>query len=423
MYDTSQKIGGIIHLILPEPVGETHGGFPEKYASTGIPLLLKELENLGASASQLQATVGGGGFVGPVNQQDLRLDIGGRAEEIIMDILRKEGVRVIKSETGGFFNCTLELNMGTGETRILPFLGEELITGPIVKPSINDIVKTIDDLKPIPQTALKILRMFQDSRCGIDSIAEELSRDQVLSAQTLKICNSVLFSSFPVETLKDAVLLMGQGMLVQAVITAAIRSYFDQTTTLGYSLCKGGLYFHALAVALVSEKLAAATGKVQTEIAYTAGLLHDIGKTVLDQYVASSAPLFFRGLNSSHSNIMEVEKKVLGITHYEAGLFLAKKWRFSKALRQVISHHHEPEQAESHKALVCIVYLADFLTGRFQAGVSIDGMQTDSLDYALQNIGLAMENLPEIIDQVPFDMLTNHHQDIHSRYDRHAGSR
>ncbi len=423
MYDEYQKIGGMIHIILPSPPGESHGGVPERYASTGLPLLLEKMEELGSSASQIQATIAGGCFVGQVNQQDLILDIGGRSVEIALSFLRKAGIPVVKSETGGFFSCTLELDMATGETRILPPWESELETKPIVRPSMNDILNTIAVLKPIPQTALKILRMFQDSQFGIDDIAQELAKDQVLGAQTLKICNSAMFSSFHVEVLKDAVLLMGEGMLVQAVITAAIRSYFGQTGTAGYSLCKGGLYFHALAVAMMSEKLAAATGKVNPALAYTAGLLHDIGKTILDQYVASCVPLFFRDPNPSHSNIMELEKKVLGITHCEAGLLLAKKWHFPQALSQVIAHHHAPEQAESHDTLVCIVYLANLLTGRFQAGISLETMQTNSLDYVLQYLGITMDQIPGIIDQIPFDLLTNYYQEDHSHHDGHTGSR
>ncbi len=419
MYDEYRKIGGMIHIILPSPPGESHGGAPEKYASTGLPLLLEKMEELGSSASQIQATIAGGSFVGQVSQQDLGLDIGGRSAEIALSFLQKAGVPVIKSETGGFFSCTLELDMTTGETRILPTWESTLETKPIVRPSMNDILDTISALKPIPQTALKILRMFQDDQFGIDDIAQELARDQVLSAQTLKMCNSAMFSSFHVEVLKDAVLLMGEGMLVQAVITAAIRSYFGQTGASGYSLCKGGLYFHALAVAMISEKLAAATGKANPALAYTAGLLHGIGKTILDQYVASCAPLFFRELNAHHSNMIEVEKKVLGITHCEAGIFLAKKWNFSKALSQVIAHHPLPEKASSHNELVCIVYLANLLTGRFQAGISMDTTQTDSLAAVCEYLGVTMDDMPAIVDQIPFEMLIHNHEKGSCLHDGH----
>ncbi len=412
LYDKSKKIGGMIHILLPEPPGADYGDTPERYASTGLPILIEKLTKMGSSPSQLSATMAGGGFVGGINHQDLGLDIGGRSAEIALKILKEASIPVVKSETGGFFNCTLELHMATGETQILPPWENVMkMDGAIIKPSIQDIMSTIDSLKPVPQTALKILRMLQDPRCDADDISDELSRDQVLGAQTLKMCNSVIFmGAAPIDTLKEAVLVMGQGLLVQSVITVAIKSYFQQTGSSGYSLCKGGLYFQAVSTAMLAQQIAATTGKADPSLAYTAGLLHGIGKTILDQFVASCAPLFFRELLQSNSDMISIEKKVLGITHCEAGMFLAKKWNFSPALTQVIAHHPFPEKATSHEDLVYLIYLANLLAERFYRGMSMVSVQTESLQNALGHLGLTMDDIPDIISKVPFEMLTEPNQ-------------
>ncbi len=409
LYDRATKIGGLIHILLPEPPGFSAPESPEKYASTGIPLLIKALVKLGAYPENLRACIAGGALVGPVSRQDVGLDIGGRSADIALSILDSAGIKVIKSETGGFFTCTLELNMATGETAIHPAWMEICKSeNTFVAPSMEDIFKTIDTLKPIPQAALKILRMFQSSQCHITDITKELARDQVLSGQTLKLCNSAFFSgSMKVDTLNDAVLLLGEEILIKSIITAAVHNYYNQIGSSGYSLCRGGLFFHAVGVAALAEKIAEKTGLCPSKSAYTAGLLHDIGKVILDQYIADSAPLFFKKLAQEKESLLSSEKKVFGINHCEAGAILAKKWHFSENITDAIQHHHLPETAKENQSLVFIIYLADLILEKFNAGFDLEKMQTQSLESALDHLGLNMSDLPALVDLIPINALKN----------------
>jgi len=409
LYDKSTKIGGMIHILLPEPPSTSSAHLPEKYASTGVPMLIKELVKLGAKQEDLKASIAGGALVGPVSRQDINLDIGGRSTEITVSILKAMGIQTIKSETGGFFSCTLELDMGTGKTNISPAWKD--ICKPqntFPAPSLDDILSTIDQLTPIPQVALKIIRMFQSARCHITDITDELVKDQVLSGQTLRLCNSALFSGMiKIETLKDAVLLLGEDMLIKSVITAAVSNYYNQAGDSGYSLCKGGLFFHAVGVASTAEKIAEKSGKSSSKLAYTAGLLHDIGKVILDQYVADRSPLFFRRLSQENENFINSEKKILGITHCEAGVILARKWNFSDGLSEVIQLHHTPEKTKEHKDLAYIVYLADFLMEKFNAGFDLEKMPTKSFEETLDHLGFTIADLPELVDAIPVNAINN----------------
>ena len=269
-------------------------------------------------------------------------------------------------------------------------------------PIDKDIIEIIKKLQPIPQTALKILRMVQDEDCGIKAVADELSMDQVLSARTLRLCNSAMFSGrVEIETLNDAVLLLGESMLVQSIITAAVKSYYNQTGQTGYSLCKGGLFFHALGCAVTAEKIADTTKKVSPHKAYAAGLLHDIGKVVLDQYIAGVYPMFFRGINRDGKHSIDMEKKFFGTTHCNTGAFLARKWNFPKSLIEVILFHHNPDKSMKHKQMVSIVYIADLLMSIFNTGLELESFNAEYIATALDTIGLTMDELPGIIDSIP----------------------
>ena len=406
LYDPVAGVGGLIHLLLPEPMGIEGTFQPEKYASTGFPLFLQALTDAGASVENMKACIAGGALVGPIDDSDLELDIGGRTAERVMQFIAAEGIRVDKLETGGFFTCSLTLDMSTWEYRIEPAGFDRLSASADIKiPEPNEISQSAKDLKPIPQIALKVMRIINEGLYEIQSLTEEIRKDQVISARTLQLCNSVMFASRKkIESLDHALVMLGQDLLLKFVISASLNNFFNQTG-MGYSLCKGGIYHHAVGTAVIAEKLAGLTGKVEPSLAYTAGLLHDIGKVVLDQFINSGFPLFYRQLNEKGKNFLEVEKQVLGTDHSEVGANLALNWSFPESLVETIRHHHNPEDAQQHNELVHIVYLADLLMSRFHTGLELERLNTDALAARLETIGLSISRFPALVDHIPLKVL------------------
>lgn len=405
LYCRTTGIGGMIHLLLPEPVSRTSFGQPEKYASTGVPLFIESLLAKGARKETLVASLAGGALVGPISEQDLGLDIGGRTADTIRAILSAKDIELIQSETGGFFTCCLGLNMATGRCTIEP-AGQHPVTKQvhIRIPSATDIKAAVDRMQPIPQVALKSMRLINQGGYAIEQLAEEVRKDQVITARMLSLANSAMFAKrSPVESLDHALVYLGQDQLVKCILTAAVQSYFDQSTT-GYSLCKGGLYHHAVGCAQVAEALAAKTGKVDRRIAYTAGLLHDIGKVVLDQYVAPAFPLFYRQAMEKNENVIATEKRLLGIDHTEVGRLLAEQWLFPESLVHVIRSHHQPNDKNQHKLLAVIVYIADLLLSRFHIGVELERLDTGALADHLDSIDLTVNNFADLVDLIPDDV-------------------
>ncbi len=402
VFDKTAGVGGIIHLLLPEPIYPDSVHQPEKYATTGIPIFLKSLIEAGATPGNMKAVFAGGALVGPVNHQDLNLDIGGRTAEKALEILKKEGIEIEKSETGGFFTCSLSLNMSTWKCEIEPAgFDRQDETQPVATPSLDNIHTAMEKIQPIPQVALKVLRLIGEGAYDIDKISEEVRKDQVITAKTLKLCNSAMFTKKKnVETLDHALVFLGQDLLVKLVISAAIESYFSQCT-LGYSLCKGGIYHHAIGTAITAEKIAELTGRANPSIAYTAGLLHDIGKVVLDQYITGIYPLLYRELYKTGKDIISAEKKILKTDHTEIGGYLAEKWSFPKSLTDVIKHHHHPECLGSDNGLAATVYLADLLMSRFNTGLELEKMDTSALEPKLAALGISPEKLQEVVDLMP----------------------
>lgn len=406
LYDPVAGVGGLIHLLLPEPATPDDTFQPEKYASTGFPPFVQALYDAGATAENVKACIAGGALVGPVNDTDFEMDIGGRTAEQVMQLIRAENIQVEKLETGGFFTCRLELDLNTGRFHIEPAGFDKLSADADVKiPKPLDISQSIKDLQPIPQVALKILRIINTDHYEIIKVSEEIRKDQVISARTLRLCNSVMFAlRKKVESLDHALVMLGQHLFLKFVISASLNNFFKQIGS-GYSLCKGGIYHHAIGTAVIAEKLAVLTGRADPALAYTAGLLHDIGKVALDQFIQSGFPLFYRELNQEEKNFSEVEKQVLGTDHTEVGAELALKWSFPESLVETIRHHHRPENAAQHDALVHIVYLADLLMSRFNTGLELERLNTDTLASRLEAIGLTISKFPQLIDHIPIKVL------------------
>jgi putative nucleotidyltransferase with HDIG domain len=401
-YDPQAGIGGMIHLLLPEPVGSGTEQTDARYARTGIPLFLHELYQAGATRDNLTAVIAGGALVGPLNSTDLDLNIGGRTAEVVNALLSEEGITIAHWETGGFFTCSLSLDMSTLSYHIEPLGREEIdIVGTAQPSSLEDILLDIEKIQPIPQVALKILHMIDTGSYDIKAVAEEIKKDQVISARTIQLCNSALFAKKKnIESLDHALVFLGENLFVRMIISAAVENFFD-TSTQGYSLCMGGLFHHAVGTAVIAEKIAQFTGAVELSTAYTAGLLHDIGKVVLDQHIALTYPLFYRKINREDELSTRVEKDLFGIDHTVIGSKLADMWAFPESLKSIIADHHEPEKALQHTKLVHIVYLADLLMARFNTGIELEGMGGGSLEDRLRRVDLDPGDLTTIVDLIP----------------------
>jgi putative nucleotidyltransferase with HDIG domain len=406
LYDPVIGVGGLIHLLLPAPIIADGNFQPQKYASTGFPLFVQALYDQGALAENMKACIAGGALVGPVDDTDFEMDIGGRTTERVLQLITAENIRVEKLETGGFFTCRLELDLNSGNFQIEPAGIDKLSADAAVKiPEPREISLAIKDLKPIPQVALKILRILNSEGYEIKDVTEEIRKDQVISARTLQLCNSVMYARRKkIESLDHALVMLGEHLLLKFVISASLENFFKQIG-LGYSLCKGGIYHHAIGTAVVAEKLATLTGQTESALAYMAGLLHDIGKVALDQFIHSGLPLFYRELNEGQRNFSEVEKQVLGTDHTEVGAALAINWSFPESLVETIRHHHQPENAGRYSALVHIVYLADLLMSRFHAGLELERLDTDALAARLAVVGLSISDFPQLVDQIPVKIL------------------
>jgi len=402
IYDITANVGGIIHLLLPEPASLGSSWSPGSYATSGLPLFINALLHFGAKKENLQAVIAGGALFGRISQHDIALNIGGRCVEKVHAVLKASQIPIVKEESCGFAPSMLTLDTTRWQSEIVTRFDPPPASVSAHQPTSQEMAEAIRAITPIPQAALKIINLLSCGDYETSEIVSTIETDQVLAAQILRLCNSPLFGiKRTIESIDEAVVILGGSHMLQMVATAAIDSLLVERQG-GYAMLKGGLYKHALGVAHAAKLIAGENGLVNPGVAYTAGLLHDIGKVVLDQYFSCFKPLFYQVQDQSGSDLIDLEQHLLGTNHQEVGLLLAKDWSLPESITQAIAYHHHPEQADSYLDLAHLVYLADLLTSWYLAGMEMERINTDALHSRLLFLKITPSQLPDLIEKVPW---------------------
>jgi HD-like signal output (HDOD) protein len=199
----------------------------------------------------------------------------------------------------------------------------------------------------------------QAGKADVGKIVQTICYDKSLVAQCLRIANSALYRQRgDVATVRDAVLALGLWRIRDLAFTCSLPLMFSNWNC---AVPKEFFWRHALATAVVSQKLGKDFANGAGEQFYLAGLLHDIGILVN----ALLFPVDFREVIEQavreHSDVASIEERVMGFTHAESGRIVAELWRLPLEVSEVIEFHHRPEEQKSDNELTIIVQIANQL--------------------------------------------------------------
>ena len=243
------------------------------------------------------------------------------------------------------------------------------------RPAIALIYKDIERLRALPVTARQALQLLDDPEVSVRRLSEVLSADQVIGAQILRYANSAAYYGAvgPCATIAEGIVRIGLRQLKSLLY--GVAAFGPLTSRLvGYQFNDGELYRHSAAVAGVSRRLAALVGSRDPEEAYAAGLLHDIGKLVLDRHVRPHYEQIVAEVTQLARNPVAVEERYLGIDHATIGGVMAERWHYPAALVDAIRCHHAPTLARSEPRLAAIVHLANMVVLQSGVGLTLLGL-------------------------------------------------
>ena len=222
---------------------------------------------------------------------------------------------------------------------------------------VKDIVAAAEKLPAFPDVAWKVTGLLK-SMAPIKEVEQLIKYDQAIAARILKLASSAYYGRrYDIQSLQDAILLLGNPKLVQVIVAACASRYFKG----GGSKEEQELWEHSVATALMSEVIARRLNHTRMLTLYTATLLHDIAKTILSIYAKIYLHSSLREVRGENDSI-RAERRTLGIDHQELGGIIARNWKFPPELTAAIQHHHNPEKAEQFQDITSIVHIADTLS-------------------------------------------------------------
>lgn len=260
---------------------------------------------------------------------------------------------------------------------------------------VERILAKVEEIPPLPTVVVKAIKTLDDPKSSSSDVAKIISQDEGLTAKILKLANSAYYG-FPrsIATLTEAITVLGYNTVKSLVYAAAAHGHMSGELR-GYALDRGELWRHSLGVAIVCREIAKQVKYKDVEQAFVGGLLHDIGKIVLNQFVRFGFTLIVKKVEVEKVPFHEAEKDILGFDHTDIGGRIAEKWNLPPELVDAIYHHHSPERSEVAPKLTSIVHLGDAICLMLGWGIGADGLLYPLSEVALQNLGI--DNIDDLI--------------------------
>jgi putative nucleotidyltransferase with HDIG domain len=216
-----------------------------------------------------------------------------------------------------------------------------------MKIELKNILDESHKLTVFPSVVTEILQKVDDPTTTPAMFQQIIIKDPLVTAKTLKLANSAYYG-FPraITTISEAVVLLGLETLRSLIIAVSAYNMLNKEVK-GYRYQKDDFWHHSLSTALLTQKIAKRRHFANTETYFVGGILHDIGKLLLDQFRVSSVDRIddFRSQNRVPEYL--AEKSILGYDHAEVGAALADTWKFPALLIDIIRFHHSPLKVNS----------------------------------------------------------------------------
>lgn len=231
------------------------------------------------------------------------------------------------------------------------------------------ILKRIRDIPSLPEVVNKTIPLLGEADVPASKIAQLISYDPGLTSKVLRMVNSAAYGfQRQISSIQHGIMILGFNTVRGLVLSASIFKMFEHQTGTGAAIGARRLnhldfWRHSLSTAMAARLIGQSLKMPETDDAFSAGMLHDIGKVVLDVYFTQDyVPVLdaARKLKQIPHGpaFVSLETATLGTDHAKIGAFLAQKWKLPTGITEVIQYHHEPELAEHSKPLVYLVALA-----------------------------------------------------------------
>lgn len=236
--------------------------------------------------------------------------------------------------------------------------------------NIVELEDQTKDLKTLPATFYQVSTLLEDPTSTAGDVGRVISADQVLSAKLLAMVNSSFYGfSGKISSITKAAATIGFAGVRNLVLSTSVTDLFLMHSG-DEAFNRVDFWKHCLGCGIAAKVIGNLLRRPDCEELFVAGLLHDIGKVIIDQYMNAK---FVKILNYAENTcrlLIEAESEVLGYTHCQVGEMVASRWELSLPVREAIVNHHCPSMTPEYSVQAAIVHCANSIVQGLTLGHS-----------------------------------------------------
>lgn len=226
------------------------------------------------------------------------------------------------------------------------------------------------EIPPMPMVAVKIVSLVNKTNVEIDALQDVIMADQSIASNVLRLANSAYYGlRRNVDTVSDAIIVMGLDAIKNLALAISTKTVYKR-----FGILEQKLWEHSIGVSIAAGLIAKEIHPESAEEAMMAGLLHDIGKIVINNSQPERFLMVMEKVYNERIRFYDIEKEIFGFGHAEVGGLFAEKWGFSENLCDLIKRHHFQDyddlaELSSDRRLLCyIIAISDAICVRLGVG-------------------------------------------------------
>ncbi len=228
------------------------------------------------------------------------------------------------------------------------------------------ILKKVNTLSPIPKILTEVLELLNDQYTSPHVLAKAISKDQGVVLKLLTIANSPFYGlSKRVASIEFAIMILGYDEIRNIVSALSLMESMKNKSD--QYLDQKNFWMHSYITATISKKIAMDLGLEKSGEVFLAGLLHDLGISVVHRFMHSDFVTIYDVVGKG-TPFLEAEKETLGMDHQAVGEILLKNWNIPELICNIVKNHHSPQLSADAPVLSSVVHLADYMTQKLQMG-------------------------------------------------------
>jgi len=258
---------------------------------------------------------------------------------------------------------------------------------------IERVLDQIEHLPTLPQVVANLLAMTESP--GVDAMKLSKALDQSLAAKVLKVANSAFYGKRKVNTISQGIVIIGFDAVKEIILTTSLFHTFHEARDIQ---TLQPLWQHSLECAMIAKRLAWIYRYEILDEAYFSGLIHDIGKLVIQQYFPNEDQQI-RKLTEEGVESLEAEKQILSITHAEIGGKMVQRWNFPAGLVDAVNHHHDQEWKLNPRLGRVLHYSNLFVLGSIGFAEMLAAMSKAGMSFSGNWDSYDLQGVEEILQQ------------------------